>query len=256
MAKTPNLDKLAARGTTFLNAHCNSPLCNPSRTSLMLGLRPTTTGVYGLTPWFRTLPEFKDRVSLPQHFAATATAPRPPARSITGHRRPRQGHRGNRARVPNHRALGRRRHQATAKNSSRPRPWATIRSWIGASGRSTTTTPARATTRSPAGPSGRSRTPPKDQPFFIAAGFFLPHVPCYATQKWFDLYPDDDSVLPKILEADREDTRASPGTSTGTARAAPEVAQGKPPVAQPRPQLPRLHQLRRCADRPPARRAR
>ena len=47
---------------------------------------------------------------------------------------------------------------------------------------------------------------PKDRPFFLAAGFFLPHVPCYATQKWFDLYPDDDSVLPKILEKDREDT--------------------------------------------------
>jgi arylsulfatase A-like enzyme len=47
---------------------------------------------------------------------------------------------------------------------------------------------------------------PKDQPFFIAAGFFLPHVPCYATQKWFDLYPDDDSVLPKVLEGDRDDT--------------------------------------------------
>lgn len=45
MAKTPHIDKLAARGTTFANAHCNSPLCNPSRTSLMLGLRPTTTGI-------------------------------------------------------------------------------------------------------------------------------------------------------------------------------------------------------------------
>jgi choline-sulfatase len=50
------------------------------------------------------------------------------------------------------------------------------------------------------------REAPADQPFFIAAGFFLPHVPCYATQKWFDLYPDDDSVLPKILENDRDDT--------------------------------------------------
>ena len=34
----------------------------------MLGLRPTTTGIYGLAPWFRTLPEWKDRVTLPQHF--------------------------------------------------------------------------------------------------------------------------------------------------------------------------------------------
>ena len=53
MAKTPNIDRLAARGTTMLNAHCNAPLCNPSRTSIMLGLRPTTTGIYGLAPWFR-----------------------------------------------------------------------------------------------------------------------------------------------------------------------------------------------------------
>jgi choline-sulfatase len=70
LAKTPQLDGLAARGTVFLNAHCQAPLCNPSRTSLMLGLRPTTTGVYGLAPWFRTLPEWKDRVALPQHFKA------------------------------------------------------------------------------------------------------------------------------------------------------------------------------------------
>jgi choline-sulfatase len=47
---------------------------------------------------------------------------------------------------------------------------------------------------------------PHDQPFFLAAGFFLPHVPCYATQQWFDLYPDDDSVLPPIREDDRADT--------------------------------------------------
>ena len=44
-----SLGTLAARGTTFLNAHCNAPLCNPSRTSLLLGLRPTTTGIYGLS---------------------------------------------------------------------------------------------------------------------------------------------------------------------------------------------------------------
>ena len=38
--KTPNIDALAARGTLFTNAHCQAPICNPSRTSIMTGLRP------------------------------------------------------------------------------------------------------------------------------------------------------------------------------------------------------------------------
>jgi arylsulfatase A-like enzyme len=45
-AKTPNLDKLAARGVTFRNAQCAAPLCNPSRTAFMSGMRPSTTGIY------------------------------------------------------------------------------------------------------------------------------------------------------------------------------------------------------------------
>jgi arylsulfatase A-like enzyme len=55
--KTPNIDALATRGTLFSNAHCQAPLCNPSRTSVMTGLRPSTTGVYSLAPWFRTVDE-------------------------------------------------------------------------------------------------------------------------------------------------------------------------------------------------------
>jgi arylsulfatase A-like enzyme len=50
---------------------------------------------------------------------------------------------------------------------------------------------------------------PQDKPFFLAAGFFLPHVPCYATQKWHDLYPNDASVLPAIQSGDRDDTPRS-----------------------------------------------
>src|SRR5881392_4505662 len=44
--KTPNLDRLAARGVTFTHAYCASPVCNPSRTALMSGQRSSTTGVY------------------------------------------------------------------------------------------------------------------------------------------------------------------------------------------------------------------
>ena len=67
LVKTPHIDALAKRGTAFTNAHCQSPLCNPSRTSLMTGLRPGTTGIYGLAPWIRQVPEFKDVVTLPQY---------------------------------------------------------------------------------------------------------------------------------------------------------------------------------------------
>ena len=67
MVKTPHIDRLAKRGTAFTNAHCQAPLCNPSRTSLMTGLRPSTTGIYGLSPWFRNVPEFKNLVTLPQY---------------------------------------------------------------------------------------------------------------------------------------------------------------------------------------------
>ncbi|RPI78585.1 MAG: choline-sulfatase, partial [Planctomycetaceae bacterium] len=69
LVKTPHLDRLAKRGTVFLNAHCQAPLCNPSRTSVLLGLRPTTTGIYGLAPSFRDLDTWRDRVALPEYFA-------------------------------------------------------------------------------------------------------------------------------------------------------------------------------------------
>ena len=69
-AQTPNLDRLAARGTLFGNAHCQSPLCNPSRCSLLTGLRPSTTGIYGLAPGIRDVARTRDCVTLPQYFAA------------------------------------------------------------------------------------------------------------------------------------------------------------------------------------------
>ena len=63
---TPNLDRLADRGVTFTSAHCAVPACNPSRTALLTGLRPSTTGVYfNSNPWRPVLPEV---ITLPKHF--------------------------------------------------------------------------------------------------------------------------------------------------------------------------------------------
>ena len=47
---TPHIDRLADRGMLFTNAHTQAPICNPSRTSLMFGMRPSTTGFYDNTP--------------------------------------------------------------------------------------------------------------------------------------------------------------------------------------------------------------
>lgn len=200
LAKTPHIDRLAARGTVFLNAHCQAPLCNPSRTSLMLSLRPTTTGIYGLAPWFRTLDAWKDRVALPQHFKANGY------RTLTVGKIYHGGVGGPKLREKEFGVWGpaggigvkpeRKLIPPTPMGDHPLMDWGTfphrdedkgdyqVASWA----------------------VDQIRSAPKDEPFFLAAGFFLPHVPCYATQKWFDLYPDDDTVLPPIKENDRDDT--------------------------------------------------
>ena len=71
-AKTPNFDRLAAMGVTFTNAHVQAPLCGPSRASIMTGLRPSTTGIYGMTPDNKIRrdgnPATKDITFLPEYF--------------------------------------------------------------------------------------------------------------------------------------------------------------------------------------------
>lgn len=192
--KTPHLDRLAARGTTFLNAHCQAPLCNPSRTSFLLSLRPSTTGVYALEPSHYALPELKKRVSLFEHFKSSGYGVYSVGKLWHYGYSPEQ-----RQREVNE--LG-----VTGKLVRPEQPF--------------TITPSK----HPLVDWGPS--PEKDEqhydyqtaqwaveklqakpgePFLLAVGFSLPHVPCYAPQKWFDLYPDDDSLLPEVKEDDRDD---------------------------------------------------
>ena len=67
-ALTPNIDKLAKEGMVFTNAHCQAPVCTPSRSSLMTSLYPSTTGLYFLNPDITHSPVAKKNVLMPQRF--------------------------------------------------------------------------------------------------------------------------------------------------------------------------------------------
>lgn len=195
--QTPNIDRLAEKGTVFLNAHCQSPLCNSSRTSLMTGRRPSSTGIYGLAPWFRNLPEFQDIVSLPQHLRKNGY------KALTTGKIYHGGYGRNPKRDDEFDVIGpppgvgvRPKGKLVNTPSSNPLvDWGVfphkdeekqdyvVASWAVDQLKQET-----------------------EEPFFLSVGFFLPHVPCYATQKWFDLYPEDTLKLPPFLANDRQDT--------------------------------------------------
>jgi len=65
-AKTPSIDRLAKQGVVFTSAYCQQPLCNPTRASLLTGLRPASTGVFHNKTHFRE--KNPDVITLPQHF--------------------------------------------------------------------------------------------------------------------------------------------------------------------------------------------
>jgi len=67
-AITPNIDALAKEGVIFKNAFCQAPVCNPSRTSLLTGLRPPSSGVFGNSHEWKKMALPKIPATMPQHF--------------------------------------------------------------------------------------------------------------------------------------------------------------------------------------------
>ncbi len=65
-AKSPNFDRLAARGTVFIRAYCQQPICGPSRASFMSGRRPDALGIWSMTEFLYD--RHPDAVTIPQWF--------------------------------------------------------------------------------------------------------------------------------------------------------------------------------------------
>jgi arylsulfatase A-like enzyme len=195
-AATPNIDRLARRGVLFTNAHCQAPLCNPSRTSVLFGMRPTTTGIYALEPGPRTSCLLQSRVSLPQHFAADGYVTYASGKvfhdgSLSAAERGREfQHWGS----PGPLALPPRKLVHTPDDIA-------LMDW----GISTERDVDQPDWKIADSAIAHLKEAPRDRPFFIAAGFRLPHVPCFATQEWFNLYPEATLQVPPVRDDDRDD---------------------------------------------------
>ena len=203
LAKTPQIDRLAARGTRFERAYCMQAVCAPSRNAVLTGLRPETLKIYDLgTNFRRRAPEV---VTLPQHFkahgyashglgkifhvghgnhedAATWSVPHFQAKTI-GYALPE-----NRAKVTREEALFENNREMPI--ASLPRGVAYESADVPDDEYADGKIAAEAITR-------LRSFKQSGEPFFLAVGFLRPHLPFNAPKKYWDLHDPKKFILPE-----------------------------------------------------------
>ena len=191
---TPNIDRLAERGTLFNRAYCQFPVCNPSRASILTGLRPETNGVQDNHLDFReTVPS---AVSLPQHFKTHGYHTR---------------------------SIGKITHGLAARDDklswSAPIWWPRWRPYEGRpSWQALDVADDQLEDGEIANHTIKTLERIKGQRFFLAVGFYKPHMPFNAPRKYYELYdsPITDNV-PRVAPPANHEIKAYSDIPSGDA---------------------------------------
>lgn len=195
IAKTPNIDALARRGVRFEHAYCQFPLCNPSRCSFMTGRRPDTTQIFDNGISFRK--HLPDVITIPQHFMkAGYYAAR--VGKIYHYGVPNDiGTNGlddapSWNAVVNPRGRDKDEEADVIQFTGKPGSLGASICWLQTGGTGEDHTDGKI-----ADATIKLLEQNSDHPFFIACGFFRPHVPCIASENYFAQYPLDKIQLPQ-----------------------------------------------------------
>ncbi len=204
-AQTPNMDRLAERGITFTNARSPAVICNPSRTAMMTGLLPSTTGLYMNQPDWRSLEQYQEIRTIPSYFrdAGYHTVGAGKLFHSSTYNTPAYyGFNDTTAWDLYYPSLERqlpdeiRPHDRPANGN----PFSELFDW------GTVTADDRATGDGQVIAWSADRIKESNtSPRFNAVGIYRPHLPWYLPKEYFDLYPLDKVELPPFLEEDLDD---------------------------------------------------
>ncbi len=209
-AKTPNIDALAARGMLFTNAHTPGAACLPARTAILTGVSPFNSGIYSMQGDWRQNPRLAGISTLPRYFRENGFLTLGGGKLFHAHTYNIEGFTGQQdytawdAYFPSL--------ERQLPDEVFPAPGQTEGDAVG-NGINTGHIDFYPTlTTDEAIGDGhvvnwviQQLEAASTGPRFISAGIYRPHLPWYVPQKYFDMHPVEDIILPDYLETDLDD---------------------------------------------------
>ena len=215
-SRTPNMDRLAKMGMRFTNAHTAYALCNPSRTALLTGMAPTSSGVFGNEQDWRRSIQITGKPTLPEFFRSmgfdTAAGGKIFHANHGGPDALLAGWHGGRRGFESDAAWMTRFPEASVQLAEAPvhtgRNFNGLNIWHWDWGSINFPDAETEDGQTVAWASDFITRHSKKQPFFLAVGLYKPHSPWYAPKAYFDERPLDQVTLPEVKADDLDDVPA------------------------------------------------